>query len=69
MIDGPFGVGTMSNLGARIFYTTYLFAAPSTYQSEAIVTMPSGGQYRYRDAGSGVFVSSRLPMAPDQGDT
>src|SRR5712692_1195844 len=39
-LDGAFGRGWMSSLGARIQYTTYLFSAPSTYRSEATVTMP-----------------------------
>ena len=52
-IDGPTGYGWTSSLAARLYYTTYLFAAPSTYQKEADITMPDGARYRFVDTGSG----------------
>ncbi|HVT18588.1 MAG TPA: RHS repeat-associated core domain-containing protein [Thermoanaerobaculia bacterium] len=55
MIDGPTGFGWTSGLAARLYYTTYLFAAPSTYRREADVTMPSGVRYRFVANGDGTF--------------
>ena len=52
LIDGPLGLGWMSSLTARIFYATYLYAAPSTYQHEARIIMPDGAQYRFVDNGN-----------------
>lgn len=54
-VDGPFGVGWTSNLVARLYYATYLFAAPSTYQKEADVTMPDGARYRFIENADGSF--------------
>jgi RHS repeat-associated protein len=53
--DGPLGVGWASNLTARLFYATYLFAAPSTYSREADIVMPDGSLYRFTVNGSGGF--------------
>jgi RHS repeat-associated protein len=53
MIDGPTGIGWTSSLAAHLYYTTYLFAAPSTYQKEADITLPTGGHYRFVDMGTG----------------
>jgi RHS repeat-associated protein len=52
-IDGPTGHGWTSSLAAHLYYTTYLFASPSTYQKEADITMPNGARYRFVDTGSG----------------
>ncbi len=54
-IDGPTGFGWSSSFHARLHYTAYLFAAPSTYQREADVIMPDGEHYRYVDNGNGTF--------------
>jgi RHS repeat-associated protein len=54
-VDGPTGVGWSSSFHARIHYTTYLFAAPSTYQTAATVIMPDGVHYDFVDSGSGTF--------------
>jgi RHS repeat-associated protein len=54
-IDGPTGYGWTSNLAAHLYYTTYLFAAPSTYQREADITMPQGVRLRFVDNGNGTF--------------
>ena len=54
-VDGPIGSGWSSNLAARIHYAAYLFAAPSTYQYEAVLTMPDGARYRFVDSGDGTF--------------
>jgi RHS repeat-associated protein len=54
-IDGPTGYGWNSSLAARLHYTTYLFAAPSTYQKEADIRMPTGAFYRFIDDGTGNF--------------
>ncbi len=54
-IDGPTGYGWTSNLATHLFYTTYLFAAPSTYQREADITMPQGTRLRFVDNGNGTF--------------
>src|ERR1700688_4296548 len=53
MIDGPTGLGWTSSFAAHLYYMTYLFAAPSTYQREADVTMPTGAGYRFVDTGAG----------------
>jgi RHS repeat-associated protein len=54
-VDGPTGYGWTSNLAAHLYYTTYLFAAPSTYQREADITMPQGARLRFVDNGNGTF--------------
>jgi RHS repeat-associated protein len=54
-IDGPTGYGWTSNLAAHLYYTTYLFAAPSTYQREADITVPEGVRLRFVDNGNGTF--------------
>jgi len=53
VLDGPVGVGWSSSVTPRIYYTLYLFAAPSTYQKEADLIMPDGSFYRFVDTGSG----------------
>jgi RHS repeat-associated protein len=54
-IDSPTGYGWTSSLSAHLYYASYLFAAPSTYQKEADVTMPDGARYRFVDNGNGTF--------------
>jgi len=53
--DGPMGFGWSSSLIVRLYYATYLFSAPSTYQKEATVIMPSGARYRYVQNANGSF--------------
>jgi RHS repeat-associated protein len=55
IIDGPTGYGWTSNLAAHLYYSTYLFAAPSTFQREADITMPEGVRLRFVDNGNGTF--------------
>lgn len=54
-IDGPVGIGWTSSFHARVHYTTYLYAAPSTYLKEAEVIMPNGDHFRFTDSGNGTF--------------
>ena len=54
-VDGPVGYGWTSNLTARIYYATYLVAAPNTYKNEAVVVMPDGEVYRYQENADGSF--------------
>jgi RHS repeat-associated protein len=54
-IDGPIGYGWTSNVTTHLYYTTYLFAAPSTYQREADISMPRGVRLRFVDNGNGTF--------------
>jgi RHS repeat-associated protein len=54
-IDGPLGSGWSSTLASRVYYSVYLFAAPSTYQKIAYVIMPDTGRLRFTDNGNGAF--------------
>jgi RHS repeat-associated protein len=54
-IDGESGYGWTSSLSTHLYYTTYLKAAPSTYQKEADIRMPDGAFYRFVDNGNGTF--------------
>ena len=54
-IDGPLGKGWTSNLTPRLYYTTYLLAAPNTVQRQAAVTMPSGRRHTFIENGDGTF--------------
>src|SRR5829696_6011842 len=49
------GYGWRSSFGARLYYATYLFAAPSTFWKEAVLVMPDGESYRFREAAGGTF--------------
>ncbi len=51
-IDGPLGYGWISSISARLYYATYLFSAPSTYRTEADITMPNGARYRFEEIGT-----------------
>src|SRR5579863_4604035 len=42
VIDGPLGVGWQSSLTPRLYYATYLMAAPATFLQEAELLLPSG---------------------------
>ena len=55
VVDGPLGYGWRSNFGARLYHATYLFAAPSTFWKEAILVMPDGESFRFRENGDGSF--------------
>ena len=57
LVDGPTGLGWSSTFHARLHYVTYLFAAPSTYQTKVDVIMPDGEHYEFADAGGGVFTA------------
>lgn len=58
--DGLFGPGWSSNLSARLYYATFLFAAPSTYKKEAVITMPDGGRYRFPENSGGTTYTAPL---------
>src|SRR5262249_19506241 len=53
--DGPMGAGWSSSLTARLYYATYLVAAPSTYSYEADVVMPDGSFFTFISAGGNSF--------------
>ncbi len=55
VVDGALGYGWRSNLGARLYYATYLVAAPSTVWKEAVLVMPDGESYRFREEANGSF--------------
>jgi len=55
VVDGALGYGWRSNFGARLYYATYLFASPSTFWKEAVLIMPDGESYRFREAADGSF--------------
>lgn len=57
VVDGALGPGWTSNMVSRLYYATYLFAAPSTYQKEAVVAMPSGVTYRFTESTGGSFTA------------
>ncbi|HEX8409997.1 MAG TPA: RHS repeat-associated core domain-containing protein [Thermoanaerobaculia bacterium] len=54
-VDGPAGLGWMSNLGTRIYYATYLVSAPNVYKNEAVVVMPDGDAVRFQENTDGTF--------------
>jgi RHS repeat-associated protein len=59
-IDGPLGIGWISSLSPRLYYATYLFAAPSTYRTEAVITMPDGWQYVFIENADGITYAPPL---------
>lgn len=70
LVDGILGVGNSSILQARIYYATYLFAAPSTYRSIADVVMPDGERYRFTETSPGQFAppATRSDLLTRNGD-
>ncbi|HEX7151695.1 MAG TPA: RHS repeat-associated core domain-containing protein [Thermoanaerobaculia bacterium] len=69
-IDGEMGYGWTSSLSARLYYTAFLKAAPSTYQRDAWIRMPDGSFYRFADDGNGGFTAPKgrfdtLVLNPD----
>ncbi|KAA0255550.1 MAG: RHS repeat protein, partial [Acidobacteria bacterium] len=48
-VDTGVGSSWSLSLGARLYYTTYLYAAPSTYLKQADLTMPDGRRYRFTE--------------------
>src|SRR5262249_7812099 len=54
-VDGVSGIGWSTTAEARISYLTYLFAAPSTYRTEADVFMPNGVISRFIQNTDGSF--------------
>lgn len=70
--DTPFGIGWSSNLSVRLYYSTYLFAAPSTYSKEATIRMPNGEVYRFKENPDGTSytppIGSRDVLARNPGD-
>jgi RHS repeat-associated protein len=70
VIDGVLGVGWILNLSARLRYTTYLYAAPSTYSKEADVLLPRGNRYRFTENTDGTFSppSNRYDILVKNGD-
>jgi RHS repeat-associated protein len=55
VVDGALGYGWRSSFGARLYYATYLFASPSTFWKEAVLVMPDGESYRFREEANGSF--------------
>ena len=55
LVDGILGVGNSSVLQTRLYFATYLFAAPSTYRSVADVVMPDGEHFRFTESTPGQF--------------
>jgi RHS repeat-associated protein len=56
-IDGPLGYGWTSSLATHLYYVTYLYAAPSTYRTEADIRLPNGVVYRFQQAADGSFTA------------
>ena len=50
--SGLTGPGWVSNVGTKLSYSVYLYAAPNTYQKEADIRMPDGR----------VLPTPRMPM-------
>jgi RHS repeat-associated protein len=69
-IDGILGLGWTLNLSARLQYTTYLYAAPSTYSKEADIVLPTGKRYRFTENTDGSFAppSDRYDTLVKNGD-
>jgi RHS repeat-associated protein len=57
-VDGLFGIGWTSNITVRLYYSNYLYQAPSTYTKEAVLMMPSGHMYRFKENADGVTYTS-----------
>ena len=55
-IDGPLGFGWTSSLTARLTYAAYLLSPPSSVVTQAVLTMPNGGRYVFRQGEAGAFV-------------
>lgn len=55
VIDSPTGYGWTSSFAARLYYATYLLAAPDVVKREANVTMPTGDRYRFVENADGTF--------------
>lgn len=55
VIDSPTGYGWTSSFAARLYYSTYLLAAPDVVKREANVTMPTGDRYRFVENADGTF--------------
>ncbi len=53
-IDGLLGYGWLPSVAAKLYYTTYLFAAPSTYRKEADIIMPEATIFRFVENTDGV---------------
>jgi YD repeat-containing protein len=54
-VDGPAGVGWFFSIMPRVYYVTYLVAAPSTYSHEVDAFMPDGIVYRFSVDAAGAF--------------
>jgi RHS repeat-associated protein len=59
-VDGLFGNGWTSNITMRLYYSNYLYQAPSTYIKEAVLMMPSGRMYRFKENADGVTYTSPI---------
>lgn len=57
-VDGLFGIGWTSNITVRLYYSNYLYQAPSTYTKEAVLMMPSGHMYRFKENADGSTYTS-----------
>jgi len=57
VIDSGIGVGWSIDLFPRLYMATYLYAAPSTYQQEADITLPDGFRFRFAMNTDGSFTA------------
>jgi RHS repeat-associated protein len=57
LVDGPLGIGWTSSLMPRLYYATYLFAAPNTYQRVAVVVLPDNTESTFRTNTDGSFMT------------
>lgn len=55
LIDGALGYGWTSSLTARLYYATYLLAAPNVVEREATITLFDGSRQRFSENPDGSF--------------
>src|SRR5260370_5290079 len=46
-IDSILGVGWTTNVASHLYYATWLYSAPRTYQPEADIVLPGGARHRF----------------------
>jgi RHS repeat-associated protein len=56
-VDVGLGIGWRLGLSARLYYATYLFAAPSTYSKLASVVLPDGNVQTFTQNSDGSFTA------------
>ena len=60
--DGQSGIGSVNSYAIRLYYATYLFAAPSTYRKEADIVMPTGWRFQFFENADGVTYCAVGPL-------